>query len=183
MCVCQPVPQSQHRCLQGESTQQWDMTKRWKWVRDNGSVYSPLSQGCGINKWVFCDQPSKLAGLGAGSTGHFWPQQCSALKTMYLTYEYETCTFMCLSPEGIQGWKVIFLAEHAAFPKSAWLAFHGACGRYKHLAPECVRNSVPGRGQLESGAPGRAGEGQTGHVLERNTILAIQRNSFWKMVT
>ena len=89
--------------------------------------------------------------------------------------------FTCLSPEGIQGWKVIFLAEHAAFPKSAWLAFHGARGRYKNLAPECVRTLVPGRGQLESGVPGRAGERQTGHVLEQNAILAIQGNCFWKM--
>ena len=63
-----------------------------------------------------------------------------------------------------------FPAEHAASPKSSWLAFRGGCGWYKNLAPECVRNLVPGREQSASGVPGRAGEGR--HVVECRTVFS-----------
>lgn len=81
---------------------------------------------------------------------------------------------MCVTAEGIQGWGINFWAEHASSPMSSWLAFCGACGWYKNLAPERVRNLVPGREQFESGVSGRAGEGKMGRVLEQHSILAIQ---------
>lgn len=124
--------------------------------------------------WVCCDQLSTHAEIGAGSTGRFWPQQHLGLSkphALHVSVKGVHARMPCSRGDLRLGRN--FPVEHAASPKSSWLAFRGGCGWYKNSAPKCVRNLVPGRLQSASGEPGRAGEGR--HVLECCTIFSPQR--------